>query len=151
VTPDEHFQHLRLEIIGRRITFVRLVCNMLLLYLDCEPGDGQGWTFWFNPPWHLSSPEGLITGSGQAEGARDDGPTEEELARVSGPICKKLLGRPITDIQVDRRTRDLTLTVAGIDDVRTFASDPEVDHLWHLRENTTGLTLYAANSGLSIH
>ncbi|WP_435021544.1 hypothetical protein TA3x_002431 [Tundrisphaera sp. TA3] len=144
---DELFRRMRDEVIGRPISFVRLVCDILLLYVDCDPGDGRGLTFWLNPPWEVSSPEGVVADSSQARSEDEEGPTEEQLGRVSTPIRGELLGRPITELQVDRRTRSMTMNVAGGHVVRVLASDPEDDHLWHLRENATGLTLYASTRG----
>ncbi len=144
---DELFERFHSELIGRNISCVRLACNSLLLYVDCQPGDGQGLTLWLEPTWHVSAPEGVIAGSRQAQGEGDAGPTETELDRVSSPICEKLIDRTITEIQIDKRSRDLTVTVAGVFYVRTFASDSQDDHLWHIRENSTGLALYASTVG----
>jgi hypothetical protein len=47
----EQFESFRRELIGRSITFVRLACNSLLLYVECEPGDGRGLTLWLEPTW----------------------------------------------------------------------------------------------------
>jgi hypothetical protein len=49
----QQFENFRHELIGSRITFVRLACNSLLLYVECEPGDGCGLTFWLEPPWRV--------------------------------------------------------------------------------------------------
>jgi hypothetical protein len=151
VNADQQLERLRAELIGRTITFVRLACNSLLLYVECEPGDGRGLTLWLEPTWHVSTPAGVVAGSRQAQGAGDDGPTEGELNAVSGPICEALLGRQITSIRVDDRSRDLAITVVGENYARTFASDPDDDHSWHIRENETGLKVYASPSALEIH
>jgi len=146
MNADDLFQRFHGELIGRPITYVRLACNSLLLYVDCEPGDGQGLTLWFEPPWHVSTPAGVIAGSRQAQVQGDDGPTEAELDRVSGPIADALLGQLITSVEVDPRSRDLLVAVANTFYVRTFVSDPEDDHLWHIRENATGLKLVASHA-----
>jgi hypothetical protein len=146
----EQFESFRRELIGRSITFARLACNSLLLYVECEPGDGRGLTLWLEPTWHVSTPEGVAAGSRQAQGQGDDGPTKEELEKVSEPICAALLNRPITLIQVDERSRDLAVTVEGGNCVRTFVSDPCDDHIWHIRDNSKGLKVYASPSGMEI-
>lgn len=147
----ELFDRFHGELIGRRISFVRLACNSLLLYVECRPGDARGFTFWFEPTWHVIAPEGVVAGSRQAQGERDDGPTEADLDRVSGPICDRLIGRAVTAVHVDPRSYDLSVIVAGDCHVKTFASDPEDDHSWHIRENSTGLSLYASPSGMRAH
>ena len=148
---QELFDRFHGELIGRRISFVRLACNSLLLYVECRPGDAHGLTFWFEPTWHVTAPEGVVAGSRQAQGEGDDGPTDAELGRVYAPICDKLIDRAITAIQVDPRSCDLSVIVAGDRHVRTFASDPEDDHSWHIRENSTGLSLYASPAGMRAH
>ncbi len=147
VQQFENFHH---ELIGGRITFVRLACDSLLLYVECKPGDGRGLTLWLEPPWHVSTPQRVVAGSRQAQGEGDDGPTEEELDRVSEPICLAILDRPIAEIHVDERSRALAVTVEGGNCVRTFVSDPDDDHTWHISENATGLKVYASPSGLMV-
>jgi hypothetical protein len=151
VNADEQLERFRGELIGRSISFVRLACNTLLLYVECEPGDGRGLTLWLEPTWHVSTPTGVVAGSRQAQGEGDDGPTQEEMGAVSGVICEALLNRQITSIRIDDRSRDLAITVVGEIYVRTFASDPDDDHSWHIRENATGLKVYASPSALEIH
>ena len=146
VNGDELCRRLHRELIGQRISFIRLACDMLLLYVECNPGDGQGLTIWFNPPWRVSAPDGVIADSRQVRGD-NDGPTEAELDRISEPIYEKLINQPITEVQVDQCSRNLTVTVAVAYDAKTCASDLENDHLWHIRENATGLTLYATTTG----
>ncbi len=146
--PIQQFESFRGELIGRRITFVRLAANSLLLYVECEPGDKQGMVIWLEPPWHVSIPAGVVAGSRQAQGEGDDGATMEELNRVSEPICAALLNRPIIDVLIEDRSRSLALTIEGNNCARTFVSDPRDDECWHIRENATKLTVYGSPSKL---
>jgi hypothetical protein len=122
VDAVQQFENFRNELIGRRITFVRLACNSLLLYVECEPGDGRGHTLWLEPTWHVSTPEGVVAGSRQAQGEGDDGATDEELDRVREPICSAILDRPIAEIHVDERSRALAVTVEGGNCIRTVSA-----------------------------
>jgi len=148
---DDLFERLRRELIGLKICFIRAAGNSLLFYVGCRPGDSQGLTLWFASDWCVSAPEGIIVDSNQALGKGDDGMTEVEFERFYEPICERLIDRPITDVQVALSSRDLAVTIADEYHIRTFASDPEEDYLWHIRENSTGLTLYASTRGWYIH
>lgn len=144
----QQFEVLRRDLIGRTITFVRLACNSLLLYVECEPGDKRGLTFWLEPTWHVVTPAGVVAGSRQAQGTGEDGPTKEELDAINKRICDALLDRPIREIRVDTRSQDLEVTVEGENSFRTFVSDPDDDYTWHIRENLTSLQVCASPSGL---
>jgi hypothetical protein len=151
MNADDLLERFRHEIIGRNISFVRLALNSLLLYVECEPDDEHGYILWLEPTWHVSTPKGIVAGSRQAQGAGDNGPTAEELGKVGGAIREVLLNQQITVFQVDERSRDLALTVANENYARTFVADPNDDHIWHIKENSTGLKIYASSSGLEIY
>src|SRR4051812_36541933 len=121
----QQFEEFRHELIGSRITFVRLAGNSLLLYVECEPGDRRGLTLWLEPTWHVPTPEKVVAGSRQAQGECHDWPTEEELNRVSEPIRLAIFDRPIAEPHVDERSHALAVTVEGGNCVRTFVSDPD--------------------------
>jgi hypothetical protein len=137
-------------LLGRPITFTRLAANSLILYVDCQPGDEGGLAIWFEPTWHMSSPKGVLVGSRQAQGKGEQGATKEELDEGGAPL-RVLHGLPITAIEVDPRTNDLTLMVGGEYLVRTFVSDPTDDHSWHIRDNAKLLSVYGSPGGLEIH
>lgn len=108
--PEALFAELTVALVGHSITFTRLAANSLLLYVDCEPGDKSGFIIWFEPIWHMSAPEGVLVGSQQAQGDSDDGANIEELDQIGAPL-QRMLGHPVTAVEVDHRTHDLTLTV----------------------------------------
>ena len=48
-TMAEHFlEDLRSRLIGPPVSYRRLACDSLLIYVDCEPGDGKGITIWLS-------------------------------------------------------------------------------------------------------
>lgn len=137
-------------LLGRPVTFTRLAANSLILYVDCQPDDKRGFAIWLEPPWHVSSPDRVLAGSRQAQGKGEQGATKEELDEVAAPL-KALNGLPVTAIEVDPRTNDLTLTVGGEFLVKTFVSDPTDDHSWHIRDKEKLLSVYSSPGGLEIH
>jgi hypothetical protein len=60
--PERFLDHLRLGLVGHRVLFRRLACDVLLLYVECEPGDGKGVTIWLDPIWRLRGPQGVVAG-----------------------------------------------------------------------------------------
>ncbi len=149
---DAHklFKEFRQALIGRRITFTRLAANSLILYIDGQPSDERGFAVWFEPTWHMSSFKGVLVGSRQAQGTGEAGATKEELDRVGVPL-KSLIGLPVTAIELDERSNDLTLTVGGEYLVRTFVADPTDDHSWHIRDVEKLLSVYGSPCGLEVH
>ena len=149
--PIRLFKRFRRRLIGGEVTFIRLACNSLLIYIDCKPGDGRGLTLWLEPPWHATTPEKVVAGSRQAQGEGEEGATMEQLDRVWDSLAPALLNRPIESIRINVRSQDLIVTVEGGHRVRTFVSNPEDDHTWHIRDNTTGLSVYGSPAGLEVH
>lgn len=140
----------RQALVGRPITFTRLAANSLILYVDCQPGDERGFAIWFEPTWHMSSPKGVLVGSRQAQGKGELGATKEELDEVGAPL-KALSDLPITTVEVDPRTNDLTLTVGREYLVRTFVADPNDSHSWHIKDVANFLSVYGSAGGLAVH
>lgn len=144
----EFFESLRPRLIGHTVSFRRLAANSLLIYIDCEPGDQQGVTIWFEPTWHFCGPEGVLVGSRQAQVA--DAPDADEVfARVAEPL-DLLLGRAIESATIEQRTHDLSLALEGDYYIKTFVSDPTDDETWHIRDNETGKRLRGFSKGLAI-
>ncbi|HEX6899725.1 MAG TPA: hypothetical protein VF789_08430 [Thermoanaerobaculia bacterium] len=141
---DSFFDDLRRRVLGRPVTFRRLAANTLLIYIDNEPGDGTGVTFWINPVWHVREPGQVLAGSRQAQ--VDD---EEEFYRL-GERLDVLLGLTVQDVTIEPGTFDLTLALSGGYLVKTFVAQAARDESWHIRDNTTGSRLSGSPQGLRI-
>jgi hypothetical protein len=82
----EYFEELRMRLMNHTVSYRRLAANSLLIYIDCEPGDKQGLTIWFEPTWQFCGPQVPLVGSRQAQ-IDDEEPDEETaLARVGAPL-----------------------------------------------------------------
>jgi hypothetical protein len=137
------FEYLIGELIGHKVKFVRLAANSLLIYVDCEPGDEKGTTIWFDPPWHFSSPEGVLVGSRQAYDASED---KAALDKVSEPL-QNIQGKVVDFIKLEPRSYDL---FEGDFWVKSFTADSEETDTWHIRDNTTGKRVVGSPKGLFI-
>ena len=138
------------DLVGRRVTFVRLAANSLLVYLECEPGDGFGVTFWLDPTWHVVSAEAVLAGSRQAQVEADDSSTELEKLTAVQARLDPLIGRSVVSVGLEPVTNDLRLSIDGGFELRTFVSDPTDDHNWHIRDNATRQSRRASSLGFSI-
>lgn len=114
--PNAFFDHLRRRVLGRPITFRRLAANTLLIYIDNDPGDGTGVTFWFDPIWHVREPGRVLAGSRQAQFDNDD--DEEGIHRL-GKRLDVLLGQTVQSETTDGTSRSSMGTYG-----------PEGRHLW---------------------
>lgn len=131
---------LRRRMTGRAVTFRRLACNSLLVYVGCKPGERKGCTLWLEPTWHLRSARRVLTGSREAQDA------QPRAARA----VDRLVGREVESLDVDPVTRDLTVRFGGGLVLRTFQSDPRDDHLWHAHDNRAGLELLCGPRGFTV-
>jgi hypothetical protein len=145
--PWRLFEELRGRILGSKVSFRRLACDSLLLYLDCEPGDGSGITIWFEPIWHLCGPGRVLLGSTQVAAACQ---SEETMAAVADGHFAPLLGRSVEGIAIDPLTFDLIVLLQDRYSVSTFAADASSDESWHIRENASGTRLKGSPGGLSV-
>jgi hypothetical protein len=144
--PGQFFADLRGQLLGRKVSYRRLAADSLLLYIDCEPGDGRGFTLWFEPIWHFRGPEGVLVGSSQVAEASE---AEGAMAAVAEPM-DLLSGRAIADVLVEAGTFDLSVEFEGGYRVKTFVSDPTARESWHIRENATGARLDGSPRGLAV-
>jgi hypothetical protein len=145
--PRRVFEELKGRIIGSKVLYRRLACDVLLLYLDCEPGDGSGITLWFDTPWRLCDANRVLLGSRQVAEACE---SKEAMAAVADGPLAPLLGRSIEGVAIDPVTFDLQVSLEGGYSICTFAVDALVDESWHITENATSTRLTGSPGGLSV-
>ena len=149
LSPDEFFAELRARVIGRPVRYRRLAANSLLVYVDAEPGEKTGVTFWFEPTWHLRGPDRVLTGSREAQEDPDSDDPGAGFRRAADAV-DALLGSTVTEVWIEPVTGDLHITLEGGLLLRTFVSDPSTDELWHVRDNVAGVVLYRSPAGYRI-
>jgi hypothetical protein len=142
------FGKLAASLVGQRIAFTRVAGNSLLLYVGLEPGgpDTTGVVTWFNPPWQVSSPNGVILGSYPVSAASHE--SREVFDSACAP-AELLRGQPIASLVVDDRTSELTLS-AGEFVVRSFVDDPDDGELWQVHDRASGARVYGGGPGLKL-
>jgi hypothetical protein len=146
-TKTEHFlEDLRNRLVGRPVYYRRLAGDSLLIYVDCEPGDGKGITIWFEPIWNFRGPQGVLVGSMQAFEAAQ---TEGGLGALSD-LMNVLHEKEVEQVVVDPLSFELSIAFAGGWSIKTFVAHATDGESWHIRDNATGIRLKGAPMGLSI-
>jgi hypothetical protein len=144
---------LRHSLPGQPIRFFRYALNSLIVYLTCTPDDlndkkgDPGYVVWLEPPWHICSLEAVIVGSREAQPDPDKG--DPDWDRLIG-LLNPLLGNRVEAVTTDFRSNDLIVIVEGGYLIRTFTSDAQDDHLWHIDDNARQLALYADTQGYKL-
>ena len=145
---DSLLRRLQKMLLGRRVTFRRLAGNSFLVYLECEPGDKQGFVIWLEPSWHLCNRSKVLVGSHQSELAR--GPRQKAGFKKVAPLLNKLIGKKVTSVNIAPGSHDLEVRLSGGYHLRTFADDPASFECWHITDATNNLVLYGSASGLRV-
>lgn len=149
LNPEALLPILLRQALGGTVRRRRLAGNSLILYVDHEPGDGAGLTFWFDPTWHVREPGRVLAGSREAQ-FDDDDPDEQESLERFGSRLEVLVGTTVEGVDIEPETFDLTLRLSGGYLVKTFAADSTDDRTWHIRDNAADLALKGSPLGLSV-
>jgi hypothetical protein len=147
IEPEVLLARLLDGLLAHRISYRRLACDSLLLYVDCEPGDDNGVTIWFEPIWHLYGPDGALLGSMQVAAAAD---CQKAMAAVADGPMATILGKSVAGVTIDPISFDLTVAVEGGYGIRTFVADATTEESWHIRENSTRIRLQGSPRGLIV-
>jgi len=123
-------------LVGTVVAGRHLAASSVSIDLHSPSNPSQRWTVWFEPTWHLVGPEGLLTGSRQAQD--DESSSGFEAASKALDI---IVGLEVVAIENDPRTGDLIVELSGGYSLRTFAVDPRDDMLWSIRVWSTGQEL----------
>jgi hypothetical protein len=153
--PSELFTSLRAEMCGRRVTWHRVFLFTLQVYLDFDSSTERELSLWFEPGWHIVSPEGVVTGSGELETsvALAD---EEDIARADAKIgvvsraAGCLDGLTVSAIEFDSLTKALTVSFVEGYRVSTFTDEPAANAHWVLAEVGRGRAVHASAGGLHL-
>lgn len=124
------------SIIHKKINFIRLAGNSLIIYVNHEPGEMKGHTFWLDPTWHFRSSSKVLIGSRQVQ--IDD---KEELDEIIKPF-DSMVGREITNIFIEDITQDIQIHIDHEYVLKTFASDPSDDETWHIKDYERRVRIY---------
>jgi hypothetical protein len=133
------------SLLGRPISYVSLFANSIRVCVDRELGEKTGFFLWFEPVWHLGSPEGILLGSRQAQ--TDE---REAHAALNLSLQQKILGRQVERISVEALTTDIDIRFSGGCWVRTFVSDPTVDESWYFRDCQSDIVVTGSPKGVRL-
>jgi len=144
--PEQFLEDLRKRLIGRPVSFRRLACDSLLIYIGCAPGDKHGIRIWFEPIWHFRGPQSVLVGSMQAAEAAK----AESGLNARSDLMDVLHEKVVEQVVVEPLSFDLNVAFAGGYSIKTFVSDVTADESWHIRDNASGIRLKGAPTGLCI-
>ncbi|MDQ0194612.1 hypothetical protein [Paenibacillus wynnii] len=132
---EELIETLR-SIQDRKVRFIRLVGNSLIIYCDCEPGNqNQGFSIWLEPTWHFRNTERVITGSREAQ-------TEDEIEHSNiTEQFKSLYFKAIQKITIEPITNDVVIEIEEGNILKTFVSDPNDEESWQIRNFNKGIRI----------
>jgi hypothetical protein len=141
---------LRERVIGRRVTSRTLAANSLLVRVATDENRTTGWGIWFEPTWHLRGPNGVLTGSWQAQNEERGDNNEKSGFQKAAEAVNAVTGKLVENLSFEPLTGDLHLELEGSLLVRTFLSNPDKEELWHIRDYETGLTLFRTGKSFYI-
>jgi hypothetical protein len=148
MAPQDEGRRIIRSLIGQEVSFEGFLGNELILDFGRTPADGRaGFRLWLEPPWHLSSEEGVLLGSFQCKTA---GNYEEPCWQNIQRQVEKLRGKKVIDVKIDGRTNEICLFLSEGLMVRNFVNDPEHDHCWHLDDHASRLAVYADPKGFDL-
>jgi hypothetical protein len=132
------------SLLGRHVSYVSLFLNSLRVCVDRKLGERTGFFLWFEPVWHLGSPNGILVGSRQAETDERDAHAALDL------LVQEILGRQVERIAVEALTSDIDVRFSGGYWVRTFVSDPTGDESWYFRDCQSDMVVTGSPKGLRL-
>lgn len=136
------FDDFRRAAIGQYITYIRFVGSSLLLYVGCDPGEDKGLVFWLDPPWHVSTPNGVVFGSWT--------PSSDSLKKINKKPFSMLYEKSIAEVNVEKHCHELTLELEGGIQFRTFTCDYSHDECWHITDNASGRQFVACSKEMLV-
>jgi hypothetical protein len=132
------------RLVGRKVSYASLLLNSLRICVDRQLNEKSGFFLWFEPVWHLGSPEGILVGSRQAQ-------TEECDAHAAlNVLVERLVTRQIEHVSVEDFTNDIDVRFSGGYWVRTFVSDPLADEDWYVRDCESNVVVTGSTKGLRV-
>ncbi len=131
-------------LIGRNVEDADLFLNSLRITVDGDFGGDTGLFLWFDPVWHLGSPQGVLVGSRQAQVEERDAHSALNL------VVQQLHRRQVERVSVEALTNDIEVRFSGGYWVKTFVSDPTADMNWYFRDRQTHEVITGSAAGLRL-
>ena len=132
------------SLLGRRVSYVSLFSNSLRICVRRKLEEKIGFFLWFEPVWHVGSPDGILVGSRQAQ-------TGEPNAHAAlNLLLQKILGRQVERIVVEALTTDIDVRFSWGYWVRTFVSDATDDESCYVRDCQSDMVVTGSPKGLRL-
>jgi hypothetical protein len=150
VTFEELNAELQL-LIGERVSFVRIVCNSIIIYFRGDPGDSAVVSVFIDPTWRLQHHGKVVVGSYDLQ--IDEGDFEskkeyqEEYERIVA-LTDGLEGSPLEAVEINLESSDLLMKFSDQRVVRNFANSGFDDKAWTYRNVAQGIAVVVSSLGI---
>src|SRR5262249_49431464 len=138
----------RRSLLRRPVTGFSLLCDMLWLYLDCQPAnDSTGYVIRLDPFWQIWGPAEVLLGS---DYCRTAGATEVEACERVNALLRQLVGKPVTRLEAKPGSNALAVEVGEQFLMQTFLQDPTAQDSWAIDDYGRRVSLYGSPRGLEV-
>jgi len=150
VTLEELSAELQ-KLVGGRVSFVRIVCNSIIIYFHGEPGNSAVASVFIDPTWRLQHHGKVIVGSYdlQIDEANFESKKQyqEEYERIAA-LTDGPEGSTLEEVAIDSDSSDLHMTFSGHQVVRNFANSGFDDKAWTYRNVVKGIAVVVSPLGI---
>lgn len=113
------------ELVSERVSFIRIVCNSIIIYFHGEPGDSTVVSVFIDPSWRLQHHGKVIVGSYDLQIEEADFESkeeyEDEYERIAA-LTYGLKGSILEAIWIDSESSDVLMKFSDHQVVRNFAN-----------------------------
>jgi hypothetical protein len=138
------------NIVGERVSFVRIVCNSIIIYFRGEPGDSVVSVF-IDPSWRIQRHGKVIVGSYDLQIDEADFESKEgyqqEYERIAA-LSDGLQGSTLEAVGIDSEASDLEMKFSDHQVVRNFANSAFDDKAWTYRNVAKGIAVVVSVFGV---
>lgn len=124
------------KLVGERVSFVRIVCNSIIIYFHGEPGDSAVVSVFIDPTWRLQHHGKVIVGSYDLQIDEADFESKEEYQEEYERIVALtdgVEGSTLEGVGIDSESSDLLMKFSDHQVVRNFANSGFDDKAWTYR------------------
>ena len=138
------------NLVGERVSFVRIVCNSIIIYFRGEPGDSVVSVF-IDPSWRIQRHGKVIVGSYDLQIDEADFESKEEYQQEYERIAALsdgLQGSTLEAVGIDSEASDLEMKFSDDQVVRNFANSAFDDKAWTYRNVAKGIAVVVSVFGI---
>jgi len=139
------------KLVGERVSFVRIVCNSIIIYFRGEPADGGVVSVFIDPSWRFQHHGKVIIGSYDLQIEEADFASKQEYQKEYERIAALtdgLQGSNLEAVRIDSETSDVEMKFSDDRVVRNFANSALDDKAWTYRNVAKGIAVVVSVFGV---